>query len=236
MRVFVIAAMGAALLAGCAPFQHGHYTEDVAYLNSKGDPPGTPLVYQEDTSRRADYNPTAYTAIQSHKNRPHHRSHARHNGFGAGGFPTASVSQPIQYSQPISYSSPEPTYTVQQAAVTTPTYSTPISYQAPAQQVYSAPTIQTYSAPVQQTYSQPIHQTYSQPVHQTLTHASYVAPALQSRPVLATSYGGHKIDADGYAICDIPFPDHAAHQTPHFKRSYQPASHVERSRPQSLRF
>jgi len=47
MRVFVIAAVGAAALAGCAPFQHGHYTEDVAYLNSKGDPPGTPLVYQE---------------------------------------------------------------------------------------------------------------------------------------------------------------------------------------------
>lgn len=238
MRVFAIAAMGAVLMAGCAPFQHGHYTEDVAYLNSKGDPPGTPLVYQEDNSNRATFNPTAYAAIQSPQTHSHHTTTVASNAFGAGGFPTTSVSQPVQYSQPVSYSAPAPTYTVQQAAVPAPTYSTPVSYQAPVQQVYSAPVVQTYARPVQQTYAKPIQQIYTPPVQQRLTRASYVAPTVQSTsPVLATSYGGgHKFDADGYAICDIPFPDHAAHQIPKFTPSYQPASSVQRTRPQTLRF
>jgi len=53
MKIFLFAAMGAALLAGCAPFEHGHYANDVAYKNTVGDPAGTPLVYRGDSASRS---------------------------------------------------------------------------------------------------------------------------------------------------------------------------------------
>jgi len=188
MRVFVIAAMGAAVLAGCAPFQHGHYSEDVSYLVQSARVPQR-----------------TFAAAPSTSTWPQQTTSVAGNAFGAGGFPTLSSSQSTgSYSQPVSYSASAPAYNVQQVSVPAPAFSNSVSY-APA-----------------------LQQTYVPPARTTLT------PTVQS---YATSYGGHQVDADGFAICNVPWPDHAAHQTPKFKPSYQPASHVVRSRPQGpLRF
>ena len=55
MKLWMIAALGGALLAGCAPFEHGHYGSDVSYINSGGDPAGTPVVFHGEPSRKTGY-------------------------------------------------------------------------------------------------------------------------------------------------------------------------------------
>jgi len=241
MRVFVIAAVGAAALAGCAPFQHGHYTEDVAYLNSKGDPPGTPLVYQEGPLQSSQFAPSRIAAAPSVSPWQQTSHSFGSNAFGAGGFPTAHSGQAGQFSQPVSYPAPVQSFSVQQAAIPAPAVSSPISYAPAVQQTYVAP-VQTNFAPAVQSYSPPpVQQTIvrpavtqvlaPRPVRQALTRASYVAPRQHTNTVLATSLGGHQVDADGYAICNIPLPSHAAHQKPQFRQLYQPASFVQKTQP-----
>jgi len=161
MRVFAIAALGSVLVAGCAPFEHGHYATDVSYRNTTGDPAGTPLVYQANPVNRAVYDPTALASAQT----------------GHSYTQTAYVApQQVSYSTPVTYSAPTvQSYTAQ------PTYTTATSYVEPA---------------VQSTYSH--------------------TPTTQTYGTIATTYGGPRIDADGYAICDIPWPSHGAHQTPRF--------------------
>lgn len=214
MRVFVVAAMGAALLAGCAPFEHGHYSNDVSYRNTVGDPPGTPLVYRNDDSS------LNLAGHPSGLNKKHHNSHS---------FATAH-----RYAAPL----PTQTYVTRAnpAPVTRASYAAPTSYAQPIQQAYAAPATyvqpavqQSYvQAPVQQAYVAP---TYTQPVAQSyVAQQTYIQPALQSTyaaapvhqhsNVLATSYGGPRVDAEGYAICDIPFPSHAAHQTPQYQARF----------------
>jgi len=238
MRVFVIAAMGAAVLAGCAPFQHGHYSEDVSYLNSKGDPAGTPLVYHEGPLQSSQFAPTQIASAQSGSLWQQTSHSVASNAFGAGGFPTVHSSQPAPFSQPISYSAPVQSFGIQQAAIAAPVVSSPISYAPAAQQTYVppvqtsfAPAVKSYTpAPVQQTFVRPtVKQTFAPPpIRQTLTRASYVAPRRHTNSVLATSLGGHQVDADGYAICNIQLPNHTAHQASKFKPSYQPASFVQK--------
>lgn len=199
MRVFVIAAMGAALMAGCAPFEHGHYSQDVSYRNTAGDPPGTPLVYWGDTSKRS----TSFAAKKSWKQHGHNHATAQRYG---------SYGEPLAYSSPVSYPAPIASQPVTVAAA-------PISYSTPT--TYAEPV--SYSAPVQQVaYAPPVHQHYVEPAG----HSTYSGnvPIYQSTAV-ATTYGGGKplrFDAEGYAICDIPHTPHAAHHAPHYTPNYSP--------------
>jgi len=252
MKVFVIAAMGAVALAGCAPFEHGHYSNDVSFLNSNGDPRGTPLVYQDGPVQNAQFAPTSFPAAPSFAQ----------NAFGAGGFPIAQGQQVAQFSQPVSYPTPVQSFNVaqapirvapapiQRASVVVPTVSQPISYTPAVQQTY-VPPVQTTLAPVVQNIAPVVHRVAPpvrhtivrqvvaqapapQPVRQLLTRASYVEPTKPSSTVVATSFGGHQVDADGYAICNVQLPNHAGIQTPKYKRNFQPASHVQRSQPQPM--
>lgn len=236
MRVFVIAAMGAVALAGCAPFQHGHYSEDVSYLNSHGDPAGTPLVYQSGLSQSTQVAQTSYSVPTTDTVWSQPATTYSNSAFGAGGFPTTTVAQqPIQHSQPVSYAPPTArSYNLEQASVVVPTVSSPITYAPAVQQAYVppvsvnvVPTVQAVAPPPRQT----IVRAAPQPIPQRISRASYVAPRV-AKTVLATSYSGPKLDADGYAICDIPWPGHAAHETPALKVA--PASHVARTAPQPL--
>jgi len=250
MRVFVIAAMGSVALANCAPFQHGHYSEDVAYLNSKGDPPGTPLVYQPGLSQATQVADITYTAPSSVPLSPQTTTTVTSNAFGAGGFPTLDVGQQsVQFNQPVGISVPAPSIGIQQASVVAPTFSAPVvsapvSYAPAIQQTYVAP-VQPRALPIVRTVSAPVRQTIVQSVipqapapqfvRQRVERASFVAPTKpRTSNLLATSYSGHQVDADGYAICNIPVSDHAARQISGFKPAYQPASHIQRSQPQGL--
>ncbi len=241
MRVFVIAAMGAAVLAGCAPFEHGHYAEDVAFVNSVGDPRGTPLVYQDTPIQSTQFAPTHVASAPSTTVWPQHASTVASNSFGAGGFPVQVARQPVQFSQPAPYLAPAPQ--IARASVVAPVVSTPISYTPAVQQTY-VPPVQTRYVPTVKSVPAPIVQTVvrpsvtqivrPQPIQQTVQRASYVGPRQPTSKVLATTHGGHQVDADGYAICNIPLPNHVANQTPQFRPAYKPASHLQRSIPQPL--
>ena len=243
MRVFTIAAMGAAVLAGCAPFQHGHYSDDVSFLNSVGDPRGTPLVYQDSPVQSTQFAPTHFASAPSAPAWPLHTSTVTSNSFGAGGFPVQAAPQPVAYNQPAQFSAPIPVQRITQASVVAPVVSTPISYAPAVQQTY-VPPVQTHFVPTVKSVPAPIVQTVvrpsvtqiirPQPVQQTVQRASYVGPRQPTGKVLATTHGGHQVDADGYAICNIPLPSHVANQTPKFRPTYRPASHVQRSVPQPL--
>lgn len=195
MRVFVVAAMGAALMAGCAPFEHGHYSQDVSYRNTAGDPPGTPLVYRGDST--TEYGSTRTARRDTNWNRSY-----------------PGISDRVVAEQPLATRAYP---TVAQSSLT-PTYSTP-SY---TQQAYVAP--QTYSAPVQQTYSapvayaQPVQQSYVQ-------QAAYVQPATQSYTAAtsygatkfdAEGYAICDIPHQSHASHQA----HAGHHASHFQRSY----------------
>jgi len=147
MRVFVGAAIGAVLLAGCAPFEHGHYSNDVSYRNTVGDPPGTPLVYRHDDSNKLAGHPSALNKATKpwHGGVHHSGSYATANSYAA--------PSPVFASRPLA------------APVTQASYVAPTTYAQPIQQAYVAPT--TYAQPVQQAYVAP---TYTQPVAR-----SYVA-------------------------------------------------------------
>lgn len=134
MRVFVVAAMGAALLAGCAPFEHGHYSQDVSYRNTAGDPPGTPLVYRGDST--TEYGST--------------RTARRNNTNWNRSYP--GITDRVVAEQPLATRA----YPTVAQSTLTPTYSTP-SF---TQQAYTQPIQQTYSAPV--AYAQPVQQSYVQ--------------------------------------------------------------------------
>lgn len=243
MRIFTIAAMGAAVLAGCAPFQHGHYSDDVTFLNSVGDPRGTPLVYQDSPLQSTQFAPTSVASVSSAPVWPQHAQTVANHSFGAGGFPVQVASQPLQFSQPAQFSAPVPVQQITQASVVAPVLSTPISYAPAVQQTYVpplqtrfAPTVRSVPAPVAQAFVRPSVTPVArlQPIRQTVQRASFVGPRQPNNQLLATSHGGHQVDADGYAICNIPLPDHVANQTPQFRPAYKPASHVQRSIPQPL--
>lgn len=57
MKLLSTVAAGALLLAGCAPFEHGHYAADSHFINDFGDRAGTPVLF--DTN--SDYAATATT-------------------------------------------------------------------------------------------------------------------------------------------------------------------------------
>lgn len=98
MRGFVIAMAGAAVLAGCSPFEHGHYADDVNYVNSGGDPAGTPVVYN---SLGGGGYSTAGSTQTAYKSWKHHGSHAGHGHH-------ASHSAPVNYSVPVHSSGYQP--------------------------------------------------------------------------------------------------------------------------------
>ena len=213
MKIFVVAAMGAVLLSGCAPFEHGHYSNDVSYRNTVGDPPGTPLVYrQDDASTRLAGHPSALNKPSSPWSADRYHSGAINTAYvptapvAAQSYIQSALPAPVaqaSYALPTTYVQPQ----VQQAYVAPTTY-----VQQPVQQAYVAP---TYTQPVAQSYV--AQQTYIQPALQS-TYAA--APVQQHSNVLATSYGGPRLDADGYAICDIPFSGHTAYQTPQYQARF----------------
>ncbi len=100
MKLFLATAMGAALVAGCAPFEHGHYANDVSYQNNVGDPAGTPLVYRSgfsnglaavasltgfgssDTSGNGTQQRVSAAA---HRDSPHLHQTGHAHGFGSSG-------------------------------------------------------------------------------------------------------------------------------------------------------
>lgn len=187
MKLFMVAAMGAVLMAGCAPFEHGHYAEDVAYRNTAGDPPGTPLVYLGEKSGTSSFSSSSYASANTGNHWNNNRRYGNHrhgSGYTAygnvGSVPTQSFSQPVTYTQ--------------QA-----TYQQPVSYDQTA----------SYTAPVQQSYG--LQTAYTQPLQQSFVQqATYVQPAAQSTYTAATSYSGVRFDSEGYAICEIPHAGHAA--------------------------
>lgn len=66
MKLLSTVAAGVLLLAGCAPFQHGHYESDAHYINDVGDPAGTPIVtnaghYDDHYYEAATYSEPVYT-------------------------------------------------------------------------------------------------------------------------------------------------------------------------------
>jgi len=200
MKLLAVAAMGAALVAGCAPFEHGHYAQDVSYRNTAGDPPGTPLIVSAESFREPQSTNFARTA------RADEWRHAPHNALHHA---PAFSQQPVAYAQPQSFVAP-----VQQA------------FAAPVQQpVFTQVAQPTLAAAVQPTFTQVgaapafsapvVQQSYvPQPVHhvQPALQSTFAAAAPLHQPsVHATSFGGVRLDAEGYAICDIPGAHHAAH-------------------------
>lgn len=200
MKVFLIAAMGAALLAGCAPFEHGHYANDVSYKNTAGDPPGTPLVYRGD-----DLSPTYAGNTYQPRSRAQNRV-ARLNANRS--YP--STYEPVVAEQPyltrarptvapVQTAFVQPTYAPQPTYNAAPVYSAPVAYAPAVSQSFAAP---TYAPPVQPQYRQPAQQS---------TYAASPAPSY------ATTFGsGIRFDAEGYAICDIPGAHLGAAHAPHY--------------------
>lgn len=180
MKIFLFAAMGAALLTGCAPFEHGHYANDVAYKNTVGDPAGTPLVYRGDSASRS----TAFASRNTSADTSWRRTAHSHT-------PVAIQQVQTAYAAP-SYAS--------QGYAAAPAYQAPVQAQSYAAPTYTA---QAYSAPQQvvtQSYAAaaPVVQ---QPYVQSAQTSTY-APASS---YAATTFGsGVRFDAEGYAICDIP--------------------------------
>ena len=227
MRVFVGAAVGALLLAGCAPFEHGHYSNDVSYRNTVGDPPGTPLVYRhDDSATKLAGHPSGLNKATKPWLSDHHQSgsFASLNSYAA---PSQVFAAPTSFVQPVQQTFAAPTSFAQPIQQV---FAAPTSFAQPIQQAFAAPT--SFVQPVQQTYvpptytqAQPVAQSYVaqqqfiQPAQQ-VTFAAAPAPVQNHSNVLATSYGGPRIDAEGYAICDIPWPGHAAHQKPQFKARF----------------
>lgn len=203
MKLFVVAAIGAALLAGCAPFEHGHYAGDVSYRNTAGDPPGTPLVYRGDVAptlatNRLDRSPSTDWRYSANDRAPRYQRDNRS---------LVSVNAPVLVQPRAAPTYAQPSYT--QAA-----FAPPQTFAAPAVQPTFAPA-PAYAAPVQRRFiAQQI------PVQPAL-QSTFAAAPVQHSNVLATSYGGGvRFDADGYAICEIPGHPHAALQTPHFKSRF----------------
>lgn len=175
MRGFLIVAVGAVALAGCAPFEHGHYANDVTYVNSAGDPAGTPLVFNSNWGD-SDYESAKPKRLAKHESwrRPSRHAH-RHRHHDA---PSVSYAPPVSIDQ--AYVAPAPSY--------------------PAPVNYTTASVQSYAAPV--SYTPASTQTYS-----------------------ATSLGGIRFDADGYAICDEVYPQGGPHQghAAHAPHGYAPA-------------
>ncbi len=166
MKLFTTVAVGALLLAGCAPFEHGHFAADVSYQNNVGDRPGTPVLVG------GGYQDPFYA-----------------EAIGAKGSYSPSYSTPATYSTPINRTQParyvEPVY----SAPVTQTYVEPIVHPAPVIQtnyVHSQPVPIVHTQPAPIIHSQPAPIIHSQPaqiVHsQPLIQASYPAPIIHSEP------------------------------------------------------
>ncbi len=98
MKLFLATAMGAALVAGCAPFEHGHYANDVSYQNNVGDPAGTPLVYRSGFSNglaaiasasgfgdsgNGSFGTQQTVSAAAHRDSPHLHHSPQVHGFGS---------------------------------------------------------------------------------------------------------------------------------------------------------
>ena len=108
MRGFLILAASAVALSACAPFEHGHYANDVKYQNSAGDPAGTPLVFGiGDTAPATQY--AGGTKHWDHGGRQstqysHNTTYAPKQSYSA----PVSYSQPAQsYAAPVNYAAPQ---------------------------------------------------------------------------------------------------------------------------------
>ncbi len=184
MKLFTTVAVGALLLAGCAPFEHGHFAADVAYENNVGDRPGTPVLiggYEDPYYGQA-------IAAQGGYSHPHSKP--------------AAYSTPINYPQPATYSEPvlQP-FPQQQVVHSAPqivhsapqvVHSAPqVIHAAPQQVIHSAPPLvqATYAEPVhhQPVHHQPIVQTYAEPVHHQPVVQTYAEP-VHHQPVVQASY------------------------------------------------
>jgi len=122
MQGFLILAAGAVALSACAPFEHGHYANDVKYVNSAGDPAGTPLVFGIGDTAPA----TQYAGGTKHwKHGGHHGTQYSHSA------PTTYA--PQNYSPPVSYSQP-----------VLMNYSAPQNYTLASQSAYQPATRSTY--------------------------------------------------------------------------------------------
>lgn len=136
MKTFYMSLMGVALLAGCAPFEHGHYIDDVSYENAAGDPAGTPILFNGGYG-----SGSAIAEYRAALGEPHH-------------------STPAVYSEPVGCGLDcGPSYVNSTPVVAH--HSAPYVESAPLIQTHSAPFIN--SAPLIQTTSHV--QLHPQPVH-----------------------------------------------------------------------
>ena len=146
MKTFYVSLIGAALLAGCAPFEHGHYIDDVSYENAAGDPPGTPILFnggygsgsaiaEYRAAQGAAYGPEPAVYTDQH--------HGGHHGCAVDCDPGYVTQASYVEAAPVIHSAPVVHHTpvVHQAPVV---HSAPIVHQAPV--VHSAPLI--HEAPV----------------------------------------------------------------------------------------
>lgn len=257
MKLFLIAIAGAAFVAGCAPFEHGHYANDVAYRNTVGDPPGTPLVQRgpiESALHSVGLFNDSGSSIQtasSGRHLDHGHSHGawHHSAVhsAAATFATPTLAQPVQqtFTQPLIQNA---TPVVQQSIVSVPLQQAFVAQ--PVQQAIvqpawpsQAPLVQQQTLavqPVQQTLAAPAPQhspSFKEPPRVTDIQVVPAAesfftrnpsPVIRNLPpqvnVLATTLGtaGHRVDADGYAICEIPGIQHASHHKPQVWQQYKP--------------
>ncbi len=165
MKLLQTAAISALLLAGCAPYQHGHFAKDASFVSKGGEAPGTPVLIN------TKIDPYYQAAVSGGHHVPsvQHVSHGPVNTCGV----SAGCAVPASYSEPV-FAAPAPIHAA-------PIHSAPI-HSAP---IHSAP---IYSAPV---HSAPVHgptlhveQPYQHPpVHHITEAAPIHVPAPIHPPV-----------------------------------------------------
>ncbi len=246
MKRIVTIAAGLFLVAGCAPFEHGHYASDVAHQNTVGDPAGTPLVYEGSLSSFSVAG--LFDGIWGSSDHTHQTANL-HTQSTALPVPASQSFFPVPQTVPLQNTLVSPVsqtaYTVQQpvtryvsqdfGAQPVQQFTSQPVYQTspfPAQQVIQAPSV-PQSFPAQQSFGAPAPivtdvqvvpaaQSFFTPASTDIqvlpaTQNFYTpAPAVQSH-ILATSHGQpHQVDANGYLICNHSLQQHAAHQASQF--------------------
>jgi len=156
MKLLSTVAAGALLLAGCAPFEHGHYAADSHFINDFGDRSGTPVLY--DTN--SDYAATATTV----ETVDHHQTHAVPAPIYTTQAPVYSDPAPVQ----VAYE-PPPVQVIASAPVRIhePHYPEPAHYQEPVRHIepthYVEPQRQPYAVLPEPPVPSIPHYDYHQP-------------------------------------------------------------------------
>lgn len=78
MKILRFMLIPAALLGGCAPYEHGHYIEDVSYGNAAGDPPGTPILFSRGSGGGSGILDAGFSDHVAYDD--HHGGHGGHPG------------------------------------------------------------------------------------------------------------------------------------------------------------